>query len=227
MGRVGERIAGQADHQSGLASGSPRAQHISRHRAERSEDEVTDSNVAGVDQRPRRVGRSDGAPQMALADIGADGVRGEPDQRATATIPAVVPPGRAPSRTPAHTATTGGRRATTGSTPMPASVPGAGGAGSSSVAVAAAAAAAAARPIVGSAWCRRGSATTARSMGSHDARDTAARRIRHVPIIAFSDQARRADVAGFDSAPIRYRDNPFEVCAPALAPPLTLRPEKV
>jgi hypothetical protein len=52
--------------------------------------------------------------------------------------------------------------------------------------------------------------------------------MRHVPIIAFAGHgSRRAEVAGFDSAPIRYRDTPFEVYAPALAPPWTLRPEKV
>ena len=81
MGRTDESVAGQADHQGGLAPGSPRAHHISRRRAEHSEEEVTDSHVAGVDQTPRRVGGSDGSPQMALADKGADGVRGEPNQQ--------------------------------------------------------------------------------------------------------------------------------------------------
>lgn len=66
-----------------LAPGSPRPPKVTGQRARDAEDEVTHADVAGIDQSPRRFTPSNVSAEMLLAEIGADDVGRNTDEKPT------------------------------------------------------------------------------------------------------------------------------------------------
>ena len=119
-GRPERGIGGQPGHRRHLAPGSPRPLNVSRQRACRSEKEVTDPDVAGIDEAPRCSTRPYRLPQITLARISRNHMRQRYRREANATNATAVQPAQPLRRTPGRTATTCGRRARTGSSSGPA-----------------------------------------------------------------------------------------------------------
>ena len=82
-------IGGQRGHRHHLAPGSPRPLNVSRQRTCRSEKEVTDPDVAGIDEAPRCSTRPYRLPQITLARISRNHMRRDTDEKPT---PPTQPP---------------------------------------------------------------------------------------------------------------------------------------